>query len=120
MQCGLMRVASLDLCQSCTGLSLSRQRANAKEAGHDPAAENQPTGAKMKRILLSGAAILAIPGMALAACPAVNVADMQGVASGAFPQQYDLAEFRKDKYSKEKLKGNNYFQFQLKSPKVKN
>jgi hypothetical protein len=49
----------------------------------------------MKRILLSGAALIALAGTALAApCPAVTVADPQGVAAGAFPQQYDLAEFQ--------------------------
>lgn len=48
----------------------------------------------MKRILLSGAAILALPGMALASCPGITVADMQGVASGAFPQQFELADFQ--------------------------
>ena len=47
----------------------------------------------MKRILLSGAACVMLPGMALANCPAVSLADMQGVAPGAYPQQYELAEF---------------------------
>ncbi len=51
----------------------------------------------MKRILLSGVALLALTGMAQAAqnggCPAVTVADPQGVAAGAFPQQYELSEF---------------------------
>ena len=47
----------------------------------------------MKRILLSGVAAIALPGMALANCPAITVADMGGVAQGAYPQQYDLAEF---------------------------
>ena len=31
---------------------------------------------------------------ALAQCPAVTVADMQGVAAGAYPQQYELDEFQ--------------------------
>ncbi|MGA1873602.1 MAG: DUF711 family protein, partial [Thermoplasmatota archaeon] len=31
---------------------------------------------------------------ALANCPAITVADMQGVAAGAFPQQFELAEFQ--------------------------
>jgi peptide/nickel transport system substrate-binding protein len=49
----------------------------------------------MKKILLSGVAAIALPGMAAAAsCPAVTVADAMGVAAGAFPQQYDLAEFQ--------------------------
>jgi len=51
----------------------------------------------MKRILLSGVALLALTGFAQAAqnggCPAVTVADMGGVAAGAYPQQYELAEF---------------------------
>ncbi len=49
----------------------------------------------MKRILLSGAVLVALAGKALAApCPAVTVADPQGVPAGAFPQQYELAEFQ--------------------------
>jgi peptide/nickel transport system substrate-binding protein len=47
----------------------------------------------MKRLLLSGVAAIALPGMAFANCPAITVADMGGVAAGAYPQQYDLAEF---------------------------
>ncbi len=48
----------------------------------------------MKRILLSGGALIAMTGAAAAAtCPAVTVADMMGVADGAFPQQYELSEF---------------------------
>lgn len=51
----------------------------------------------MKRILLSGVALLALTGFAQAAqsggCPAVTVSDMGGVAAGAYPQQYELAEF---------------------------
>ncbi len=48
----------------------------------------------MKRLLLSSLAVfaLAIPAQA-AECPTVTVADPMGVAAGAFPQQYDLAEF---------------------------
>ncbi|NDW46277.1 ABC transporter substrate-binding protein [Ruegeria sp. PrR005] len=48
----------------------------------------------MKRILLCGVAAIALPGAALANCPAVTVADPMGVAAGANPQQYDLAEFQ--------------------------
>ncbi|WP_166418648.1 ABC transporter substrate-binding protein [Cochlodiniinecator piscidefendens] len=48
----------------------------------------------MKRILLSGVAFVALPVAAMASCPAVTVADMQGVAGGMYPQQYDLAEFQ--------------------------
>ncbi|MHA1109055.1 MAG: ABC transporter substrate-binding protein, partial [Alphaproteobacteria bacterium] len=49
----------------------------------------------MKRLLLSSLAVcaLAIPAQA-AECPAVTVADMGGVARGAFPQQFDLAEYQ--------------------------
>ncbi len=48
----------------------------------------------MKRLLLSSLAVfaLAIPAQA-AECPTVTVADPMGVAAGAFPQQYELAEF---------------------------
>ncbi len=50
----------------------------------------------MKRILLSGAALFALTiGAQGADCPAITVADMMGVASGAYPQQYELAEFEK-------------------------
>ena len=45
---------------------------------------------------LLGIGLLTIAGSALGAdCPAVTVADMQGVAAGKYPQQYDLAEFEK-------------------------
>ncbi|MFA3915719.1 ABC transporter substrate-binding protein [Ruegeria hyattellae] len=46
----------------------------------------------MKKVLLSGAAIL-LPAAAYANCAGITVADMQGVAPGAFPQQYELAEY---------------------------
>ncbi len=40
--------------------------------------------------------LMAVAGSALGAgCPAVTVSNMQGVAAGAFPQQYDKAEFEK-------------------------
>ncbi len=40
--------------------------------------------------------LMAVAGSAMGAdCPAVTVANMQGVAAGAFPQQYDKAEFEK-------------------------
>ncbi len=48
----------------------------------------------MKKYLLSGVAVLALPAAAFANCPAISVADMGGVAAGAYPQQYDLAEFQ--------------------------
>lgn len=48
----------------------------------------------MKSILYSGVAFVALAGGAFAAsCPAVSVADMKGVSAGAFPQQFELAEF---------------------------
>ncbi|MEO1493971.1 MAG: ABC transporter substrate-binding protein, partial [Pseudomonadota bacterium] len=48
----------------------------------------------MKKLLLASTALLAMGGTALAACPAITVADMQGVSAGAFPQQFELAEFQ--------------------------
>ncbi|NNL19278.1 MAG: ABC transporter substrate-binding protein, partial [Boseongicola sp.] len=38
--------------------------------------------------------MLAIPAAAYANCPAITMADMGGVAAGAFPQQFDLMEFQ--------------------------
>jgi peptide/nickel transport system substrate-binding protein len=52
-----------------------------------------PLGVTMKNLLLSGVAAIVLPGAALANCPAVTVENAQGVAAGAFPQQYDLTEF---------------------------
>ena len=48
----------------------------------------------MKRLLLSGVAMIALPAAAYANCPAITVADMQGVAPGDFPQQYELSAFQ--------------------------
>jgi len=48
----------------------------------------------MRSLLLSGVASLALVSSALADCPPVTVADMQGVAAGAFPQQFELDEFQ--------------------------
>lgn len=48
----------------------------------------------MKKLLLSSVALTLLPVAALANCPAISVADMGGVAAGAFPQQFDLAEFQ--------------------------
>lgn len=45
-----------------------------------------------KSILLSGAALVAFATAASASCPAVTVADMQGLSSD-YPQQFELAEF---------------------------
>lgn len=49
----------------------------------------------MKSILYSGVALVALASGAMAAsCPGVTVADSMGVAAGAFPQQYELAELQ--------------------------
>ncbi|OYX42664.1 MAG: peptide ABC transporter substrate-binding protein [Rhodobacterales bacterium 32-67-9] len=48
----------------------------------------------MKRLLLGSVALLAIPAAALANCPGITVADMGGVAAGAYPQQFDLSEYQ--------------------------
>ncbi len=47
----------------------------------------------MRKLLLVGAALFAFSTSAQAACPAITMADMQGVAAGAFPGQFELAEF---------------------------
>lgn len=41
-----------------------------------------------------------------AACPAATVADMMGVSAGAYPQQWDLAEFEAAAGCKLEMKGN--------------
>lgn len=48
----------------------------------------------MKRLLFGSVALLALPMAAYANCPGITVADMGGIAPGAFPQQYDLDEFQ--------------------------
>lgn len=47
----------------------------------------------MKRIVLTATLCLA-SGWVWAECPAVTVADPMGVDAGAYPQQFDLAEFQ--------------------------
>ncbi len=47
----------------------------------------------MKHVTYGLAASLLMGTYAYAACPAITVADMGGVAAGAYPQQYELAEF---------------------------
>ena len=47
----------------------------------------------MRNYFLTAMAMLALPATAYASCPAVTVADMKGVAEGAYPQQYELSEF---------------------------
>ncbi len=49
----------------------------------------------MKRMIVSAIALAAVAGVAHAGCPPVTVADPHGVKAGAFPQQYELAEFQK-------------------------
>lgn len=46
-----------------------------------------------RTLLLSTAATCLMAGMAAAECPSITQTDMGGVASGAYPQQYDLSEF---------------------------
>ncbi|MCB2110055.1 MAG: ABC transporter substrate-binding protein [Defluviimonas sp.] len=48
----------------------------------------------MKRLLMGGAALLLLPASAFGNCPGITVADMGGIAPGAFPEQYDLTEFQ--------------------------
>lgn len=47
----------------------------------------------MKKFLLSGVALFALTTVANANCPAVTVAEMNGVAAGKYPQQFELSEF---------------------------
>ncbi|HMB48673.1 MAG TPA: ABC transporter substrate-binding protein [Afifellaceae bacterium] len=60
----------------------------------------------MNRIFLAGAAFSLLTGSALAACPAVTVADMMSVPAGAFPQQYELSEFETLAKCKLEFSGN--------------
>jgi len=51
----------------------------------------------MKRLMLASVAMLALtaaPQVQAAACPAITVSNPMNVAGGAFPQQYELAEFQ--------------------------
>jgi len=48
----------------------------------------------MKRILLSGVALFALPAAAMANCPGITVADMGGIAMGDYPQQFELSAFQ--------------------------
>ena len=47
----------------------------------------------MKKILLSGIALVAFPAVAMANCPAVTVDNPMGIAVGDYPQQYELSAF---------------------------
>ena len=50
----------------------------------------------IKRLSLVGVGLCALATSALAAdCPPITMADMKGVPAGAFPQEYELAEFEK-------------------------
>ena len=50
----------------------------------------------MKKLrYLIGLCLMGFAGSLWAACPAATVADMQGVADGKYPQQFDLSEFEK-------------------------
>ncbi len=61
---------------------------------------------KKLRYLMS-IGLMAVAGSALGAgCPAITVDNMQGVASGAYPQQYDLGEFEKLANCKMEFKAN--------------
>ena len=46
-----------------------------------------------RKLLLCGAVYALLGSAAYAACPAVTVADSMGVPAGAYPEQYELAEF---------------------------
>jgi len=49
----------------------------------------------MRTLLYTGVAFVALTSGAVAAtCPAVTISDAKGVAAGAFPQQYELAELQ--------------------------
>lgn len=48
----------------------------------------------MKQTMFSAGALLLLSTAAQAACPAITQGDMMGVPAGAFPQQYDLAEYQ--------------------------
>ncbi|WP_435140552.1 ABC transporter substrate-binding protein [Pseudopelagicola sp. nBUS_19] len=60
----------------------------------------------MKRILLSGAAMALLPAVGMASCPAITVANMQGVVAGDYPQQYELTEFEAAAGCKMEFSGN--------------
>lgn len=59
---------------------------------------NQQRGFRMKSLLFSSVALMAMTGMASAAahdgCAGITLADMGGVAPGAFPQQYELTAYQ--------------------------
>ncbi|MEM9578961.1 MAG: ABC transporter substrate-binding protein [Pseudomonadota bacterium] len=47
----------------------------------------------MKRLLLTTTLCVGLPGLALANCPGITLADMGGIAPGEHPQQYDLSAY---------------------------
>ncbi|MEZ4733166.1 MAG: ABC transporter substrate-binding protein [Caldilineaceae bacterium] len=73
----LLIVVALVL-SACGGPAAAPAQEEAAPAVQEQASDNQP------------AAVSTTDG----GCPTVTVADMLGVAAGAFPQQYDLAEFQ--------------------------
>ncbi len=48
----------------------------------------------MKKLILTGVISAVLPSFAYASCPAITVADMQGVSAGAFPNQFELSEIQ--------------------------
>lgn len=62
----------------------------------------------MKHTIFSAGAVLLLTTAAQAqsACPAITMADMGGVASGEFPQQYELSEFEAAAGCKMEFSGN--------------
>jgi peptide/nickel transport system substrate-binding protein len=58
-----------------------------------------------KGLLLSGL-ILGLASTSWAACPAVTVSDMKGVAPGKYPQQFELGEFERNASCKLEFRAN--------------
>lgn len=48
----------------------------------------------MKKLILTGVIGAVLPTFAFADCPNITVADMQGVAAGAYPNQFELSEIQ--------------------------
>ena len=44
----------------------------------------------MKKLILTGVMSAVLPTLALADCPAITAEDMQGIAAGAYPNQFEL------------------------------
>ncbi len=58
------------------------------------------------KILFTGVLLVAFASTAVANCPPVTVADTKGVEAGAYPQQFELAEFEKAASCKLSFKAN--------------